>query len=68
MPWAIFNKRSDWSRPNTIYSFSAEPSDEPQERPRDFVDHCVEKGWAEEVDAPNGKGANRVKAGSSKPS
>lgn len=64
MPWAIFKKRADWSRPNSVYAFTAEASAEPQERPRDFIDHCVAIGAAEEVPAPNGKGENRVKAGS----
>lgn len=64
MPWAIFKQRADWSRPNSVYSFTAEASDEPQERPRDFIDHSVAKGWAEEVEAPKGKGENRVRAGS----
>ena len=66
MPWAIFKTRADWSRPNSVYSFTAEAADEAQERPRDFIDYSVAKGWAEEVDAPSGKGDNRVKAGSSK--
>lgn len=66
MPWAIFKNRADWSRPNSVYSFTAEVSEEPQERPRDFIDYSVSKGWATEVKAPNGEGENRVKAGSSR--
>lgn len=62
MPHAIFSREVNWSRPGTIYSFNAKPSDEPQERPRDFIDYAVSIGAAEEVPAKAGR--NRVKAGS----
>ncbi|MBZ9653546.1 hypothetical protein [Phyllobacterium lublinensis] len=53
MAWAIFNVESNWSRPNSRYSFNAHPSPDPQERPQDFIDYCVAKGWAKKVSSPS---------------
>jgi hypothetical protein len=52
MAWAIFHRESNWQRPRSRYSFNAKASPVPQQRPRDFVDYCVSKGWAEEVPSP----------------
>lgn len=52
MAWAIFKVESNWSRPKSRFSFNAHPSPEPQERPQDFIDYCVEKGWAVQVKSP----------------
>lgn len=52
MAWAIFKVDCNWSRPKSIYSFSAKASPLPQERPHDFIDYCVSKGWAEKVTSP----------------
>jgi hypothetical protein len=64
MPHAIFKREVNWSRPRSIYSFNAKASPEPQERPRDFIDYAVAKGWAVEVPAKAGR--NRVKAGTNR--
>lgn len=61
MPHAIFHCEVNWSRPNSVYAFNAKPGTEPQERPRDFIDYAVSRGWATEVKAE--KGRNRIKAG-----
>lgn len=61
MAWAIFHRESNWSRPRAKYSFNAKQSDTPQQRPRDFVDYCVSKGWAIEVRAPNKEAAAALK-------
>ncbi len=53
MAWAIFHRECNWSRPKSVYSFNAKASPDPQQRPRDFVDYCVGRGWAKEVPAPN---------------
>lgn len=65
MGWAIFKREINWSRPNSVYSFNAKASPEPQERPQDFIDYAVEKGWAETVPAPSReeKRALRAKRG-----
>lgn len=65
MAWAIFKQESNWSRPNSVYSFNAHPSPDPQERPQDFIDFCVAKGWAEVVASPSRdeKRALRAKRG-----
>lgn len=52
MAWAIFKVECNWSRPRSRYSFNAKASPEPQERPHDFIDYCVSKGWAEAVTSP----------------
>ena len=52
MAWAIFKVESNWARPNSVYSFNAKASPEPQERPQDFIDYCVSRGWAKCVDSP----------------
>lgn len=52
MAWMIVNQETNWSRPRSRYSFNAQTSPEPQQRPRDFVDYCVSLGRAEEVPAP----------------
>lgn len=52
MAWAIFNRRFNWKRPRSIYSFRAEASAEPQERPQDFIDAAVRAGAAEQVPSP----------------
>lgn len=52
MAWAIFKVECNWSRPRSRYSFNAKASPEPQERPQDFIDYCVSKGWAEVVTSP----------------
>lgn len=62
MPHAIFHREVNWSRPNSVFSFNAKPHPDPQERPRDFVDYAVARGWATEVKANTGR--NRVRAGS----
>lgn len=53
MAWAVFHVESNWSRPRSEFSFNAKASPYPQQRPRDFVDYCVSKGWAEEVPSPS---------------
>lgn len=52
MAWAIFKVECNWSRPRSRYSFNVKASPEPQERPQDFIDYCVSKGWAETVTSP----------------
>lgn len=52
MAWAIFKVESNWTRPNSMLSFNAKASPTPQERPQDFIEYCVSKGWAEKVDSP----------------
>jgi|GEM_PF-1240024 len=67
MAWAIFKVECNWSRPKSRFSFNAKASPEPQERPQDFIDFCVSKGWAERVQSPSRdqkralKGRNRAK-------
>ena len=53
MAWAIFKKDFNWSRPKSALSFSATASPDPQERPHDFIEQAVARGYAEEVDAPS---------------
>lgn len=53
MAWAIFKVECNWSRPRSRYSFNAKASLEPQERPQDFIDYCVSRGWAEHVPSPS---------------
>lgn len=53
MAWAIFKVECNWSRPRSRYSFNAKASPLPQERPQDFIDYCVSKGWAEIVISPS---------------
>ena len=65
MAWAIFKVESNWSRPNSTFSFNAHPSEDPQRRPKDFIDFCVAKGWATEVPAPSRAEAKRLKKGPS---
>lgn len=64
MAWMVVTVDHDcnWQRPNSRYSFNAKPSPEPQQRPRDFVDYCVSKGWARETPAP-GQAAAPADAG-----
>lgn len=54
MAWMIVTVDHDcnWSRPNSRFSFNAKPVAEPQQRPRDFVEYCVSRGWAKEVPSP----------------
>lgn len=67
MAWAIFKVESNWARPNSRFSFNAKASSKPQERPQDFIDYCVSKGWAVRVQNPSRdqkralKGRNRAK-------
>ena len=61
MAWAIFRVESNWQRPRSRYSFNAHPTPLPQQRPRDFVDYCVSKGWAEEVPPPTKAEAEAIK-------
>jgi hypothetical protein len=61
MAWAIFNRESNWSRPNSRFSFNAKASAVPQQCPRDFVDHCVLKGWAAEVPSPTKDQAEAIR-------
>lgn len=61
MAWAIFHIESNWSRPKSPLSFNAHPSPEPQERPQDFIDHCVAKGWATKCKPPARETAKRLK-------
>lgn len=53
MAWAIFNREFNWRRPRSIYSFNAMASDEPQERPRDFIEAATVAGAAEQVPSPS---------------
>lgn len=53
MAWAIFHRDCNWSRPGSVYSFSAKASPEAQERPYDFINYCVSKGWAEKAPSPS---------------
>lgn len=53
MAWAVFKVECNWSRPRSRYSFNAKASPLPQERPQDFIDYCVSKGWAEIVISPS---------------
>ncbi|TIN10481.1 MAG: hypothetical protein E5Y14_11010 [Mesorhizobium sp.] len=61
MAWAVFHKESNWSRPNCRFSFNAHASDLPQQRPRDFVDYCVGRGWAEHYPPPNKETAAKIR-------
>jgi len=61
MAWAIFRVESNWQRPRSRYSFNAKASGIPQQRPRDFVDFCVSKGWAEEVPSPTKTEAEAIR-------
>jgi hypothetical protein len=61
MAWAIFNRESNWQRPGSRYSFNAKASALPQQRPRDFVEYCVSKGWAEEVPSPTKAEAEAIR-------
>jgi hypothetical protein len=62
MAWAVFHRESNWSRPNCRFSFNAHASDVPQQRPRDFVDYCVSKGWAKNYSPPNKAEATAIKS------
>lgn len=66
MAWAIFKAESNWSRPNSRYSFHAHALPEPQERPRDFIDYCVTKGWAEEAQSPTREAKRALRGSRSK--
>ncbi|MGF7005798.1 hypothetical protein [Aminobacter sp. BE110] len=61
MAWAIFHRECNWARPNSRFSFNAKASSEPQQRPRDFIEYCVGKGWAEEVPPPSRTEAEALK-------
>lgn len=61
MAWAVFRVECNWSRPKSVYSFNAKASPVPQQRPRDFVDYCVSKGWAEEVPPPTRAEAEAIR-------
>jgi len=67
MAWAIFHQECNWSRPRSRYSFNVKASPEPQERPQDFINYCVSKGWATAVSSPSRehkralKGSKRAK-------
>lgn len=62
MAWAIFNRECNWSRPHSRFSFNVKASVEPQRRPRDFVDYCVSKGWAEEAPSPTKDEAEAIRS------
>lgn len=61
MAWAIFKVECNWSRPRSRYSFNAKASPIPQERPQDFIDYCVSKGWAEAFKSPARNEKNALK-------
>lgn len=61
MAWAIFKQECNWSRPGSRYSFNAKASEDPQERPRDFIEYCVGKGWAVEAPTPNREQAKAIR-------
>ena len=63
MAWMIVtaDHECNWSRPKSVYSFNAKPSPVPQQRPRDFVNYCVSKGWAEEVPSPTKTEAEAIR-------
>lgn len=61
MAWMIAHQECNWSRPRCKFSFNAHASPMPQERPRDFVDYCVSKGWAEHYPSPNKAEAEAIR-------
>ncbi len=61
MAWAIFHRECNWSRPRSVFSFNAKASAAPQERPLDFVEYCIGRGWAEHVASPNREDAKALK-------
>lgn len=67
MAWAIFHQESNWSRPQSRFSFNAKASSTPQERPQDFIDYCVGRGWAKWVPSPNKNAANSLRKVGKKP-
>jgi hypothetical protein len=62
MAWAVFKKNFNWHRPKSAVSFSAEASPDPQERPKDFIEQAVARGFAEEVEAPTKEEKAALKA------
>lgn len=61
MAWAVFHVESNWSRPKSKFSFNAKASALPQERPQDFIDYCVDRGWATKVRSPTKHEAEAVR-------
>lgn len=61
MAWAVFLREANWSRPRSVFSFNAKASAAPQERPLDFIEYCVGRGWAERVAPPNREDAMALK-------
>lgn len=61
MAWAIFHRECNWARPGSGFSFNAQASSDPQQRPRDFIEHCVGNGWAEEASPPTRSEAEALK-------
>ena len=61
MAWAIFHRECNWSRPRSVFSFNAKASDAHQERPLDFIEYCVSRGWADRVPSPNKEDAKALK-------
>lgn len=48
---AVFSAVFHWSRPKSRYGFAAQPGDEPQSFPRDFIDAAIKAGVAQAVPA-----------------
>ena len=46
---AIFHQVFHWNRPKSAIGFSAQPSSEPQTRPRDFIAAAIEAKVATKV-------------------
>ena len=62
MAWAIFTRRINWTRPKSPHTFEAYPSENPQSKPRDFIDAAVALGAAVEVSPPDSAEAKALKA------
>lgn len=61
MAWAIFHRECNWSRPLSRFSFNVKASDIPQERPHDFIDYCVGRGWATRIQSPRKEDAEAIR-------
>lgn len=64
MSWAIFSDRFDWRRERSRFSFTALPSENPQQFPRDMIAAAVAKGKAKEADSPRGGAARKKREAS----
>ena len=67
MPWAIFKKDFNWSKPKSMLSYSASASPDPQERKQEFIDQAVARGFAEQVDPPTKEEKEALKAKAGEP-